>query len=100
MAIVAHNLRDGPDDFFLKPGRRYREQVYELGDESICIDKQIKSAELFDDKPPYVFLQRRPIERVVVEVLGQLVEEEAQEAGLERGDGEERPREGALRARG
>lgn len=74
MALVAHYLWD-----YLEPEQSYREHLDELGNESIDIHKQIKPAGL-------CFLHRLPIEGVIIEVLGKLDEEEAQEIGLVSGD--------------
>jgi hypothetical protein len=97
VALVADDLREGADDLLLEAGRRHGHDLDELVDEGVGVDEEIEPAELRDDEPGHVVLQRQPVGGV--EVLGQLVEEEREEARLQRGHGEEGARQ-AGRVRG
>lgn len=96
VALVTDDLRERADDLLLQAGRGHGEHLHELVDEGVGVDKEIEPSELRHDEPPHVVLQRQSVERAaaaVVEVLGQLLEEQREKARLERGDGEESPRE-------
>ena len=101
MALVADDLRERANDLLLQPGRGHGEHLDELLDEGVGVGEEVQPPELRDDEPPHVVLQRQSVERpaAAVEVLGQLLEEQSEEARMERGDGEERARE-ARRVRG